>query len=140
VYAGALLVAVAHLLDVLHILDGAYLAAFTLEQTQAQALLAITTFGGVWAAGLFLFGIHLGLIGYLAYRSEHIPRTLGVLLVIAGLGYMIDTLAAVLIRSAWTDVSMFTFIGEFLLAIWLLIAGGRNRSRASSGSSRAAAT
>jgi hypothetical protein len=46
---------------------------------------------------------------------------LGALLAVAGLGYVIDTVAAVLVRGAWIDVSTFTFVGEFLLALWLLI-------------------
>lgn len=39
--------------------------------------------------GIFLFCIHLGLLGYLVYKSGYIPKVLGVLLVIAGLGYLI---------------------------------------------------
>jgi hypothetical protein len=31
----------------------------------------------------------------------------------------------VLSRGSWTDVSSFTFIGEFLLALWLVIWGHR---------------
>jgi len=126
VYAAVFLVAIGHLVDVLHLLgDGSYLAVFTAEQLQAHVLLAITAFGNVWAIGLLLFGIHLIVIGYLAYRSGHVPRVLGVLLVVAGVGYMIDTLAAVLFRGPWTDVSTFTFVGEFLLALWLLVRRGR---------------
>jgi hypothetical protein len=48
-----------------------------------------------------------------------------VLLVVAGLGYGIDTVGRVLTTGTWTDVSSFTFIGEFLLALWLVIRGRR---------------
>ena len=61
------------------------------------------------AAALLLFGAHLLVIGYLACRSGHVPRVLGVLLAVAGLGYIVDSLAAVLVRGPWTDVSLFTF-------------------------------
>ena len=40
---------------------------------------------------------------------------------IAGLGYAVDSLGAVLSESSWTDISAFTFLGEFLLALWLVI-------------------
>jgi hypothetical protein len=50
---------------------------------------------------------------------------LGVLLVVAGLGYGLDSVATVLSDGTWTDVSAFTFIGEFLLALWLVIRGRR---------------
>jgi hypothetical protein len=88
--------------------------------------------GGCWSRersrsilsfALFLFGLHLLGVGYLAYRSGYVPRLLGVLIAIAGLGYVIDTFGAVLSRGSWSDVSLFTFIGEFLLALWLVIRG-----------------
>ena len=126
VYAGVLLVAVGQLPAVLHLLgNDAYLSVFSADQLHAQALSGIGTFNDVWAAGLVLFGLHLLVIGYLAYRSGYVPRFLGVLLAIAGLGYVVDTFGAVLSRGSWTDVSSFTFIGEFLLALWLLIWGRR---------------
>ena len=41
--------------------------------------------------GIF-FGLHLALLGYLIFKSGYIPRILGILLAIAGLGYLIDYL------------------------------------------------
>ena len=75
--------------------------------------------------GLGLFGLHLLLIGYLAYRSGYVPKFLGVLLAIAGLGYLADTFGTMLSPGSWTAVASFTFIGEFLLALWLVIWGRR---------------
>ena len=66
---------------------------------------------------------HLLLIAYLAYRSSFVPKLLTVLLAIAGLGYLFDSFG----RAAGSspDVSAFTFIGEFLLALWLVTRGRR---------------
>lgn len=126
VYSGVLLVAVSHLVAVPHLLSNDdYLSVFSADQLHTQALAEIVTFNDVWAAGLGLFGFHLLIIGYLAYRSAYVPRFLGVLLAIAGLGYVVDSFGAVLSRGSWTDVSSFTFIGEFLLALWLVIWGRR---------------
>ena len=126
VYAAVFMVAIGQLLGVLRVLstDG-YLSVFSSDQLQAQALLGITAFTDLWHAGLLLFGLHLLVIGYLAYRSGYVPKLLGVLLAIAGLGYMIDAFGAVLSQGTWTDVSAFTFLGEFLLAVWLVIWGRR---------------
>ena len=88
-------------------------------------MLGITAFNDIWYVGQFLFGLHLLLIGYLAYRSGYIPKLLGVLIAISGLGYVIDSVGAVLSRSAWADITSFTFIGEFLLALWLVFRSGR---------------
>lgn len=126
VYAGVLLVAVSHLIEVLRLLgDDPYLAAFNTDQLQAQALSGIHSFGEVFGAGLLLFGLHLLIVGCLAYRSGYVPRVLGVLLAVAGLGYVVDSIGAILFQGSWTDVSSFTFIGEFLLALWLVVRGRR---------------
>jgi len=126
VYAGVLLVAVSHLVEVLRLLgDDQYRAAFNTDQLQAQALSGIHSFGEVLGAGLLLFGLHLLVVGCLAYRSGYVPRVIGVLLAVAGLGYVVDSVAAILFRGSWTDVSSFTFIGEFLLALWLVVRSSR---------------
>ena len=126
VYSGVFLVAIGHLLGVIRLLgDGGNRAAFSVDQVQVQAMLEIATFNDIWHVGQFLFGLHLILIGYLAYRSGYVPKVLGVLLVIAGLGYATDSLGAVLSQGTWTDISSFTFLGEFLLALWLVIRARR---------------
>lgn len=126
VYAGVFMVAISELLAVVRLLGNADpVAVFGADQVHAQALLGIDAFNDVWHFGLFLFGLHLLVIGYLAYRSGYVPRLLGVLLAVAGLGYSVDSLGAVLSQGSWTDVSSFTFIGEFLLALWLVTRGGK---------------
>ena len=122
VYSGVFMVAVGHLLGAVRLLsnDG-YLAVSGADLVSAQAMLEITAFNDIWYVGQFLFGLHLLLIGYLAYRSGYVPRLLGVLLVISGLGYASDSMGAVLSQGSWTDITSFTFIGEFLLALWLVI-------------------
>ena len=122
VFAGVFLVAIGELFGVLRLLgtDG-YPSVLSADQLQAQALLRINTFTDIWDAGFVLFGVHLVLLGYLAYRSGFVPRIIGVLLVIAGLGYLTDSLGGVLIQGYTADVGAFTFLGELLLGLWLLI-------------------
>lgn len=85
----------------------------------------IDSYFDIWSAGLFLFGAHLVLIGWLAFRSGFVPRLLSLLLVIAGAGYVFDTVFAVLVPDSSFEVSTVTFLGEFVLMIWLLIRGRR---------------
>jgi len=126
VYSGVLMVAIGQLLGVIRLLgDDGYLAVFGADQVNAQAMVGIAAFNDIWYVGQFLFGLHLLLIGYLAYRSGYVPRLLGALIAISGLGYAADSLGAVLSQGSWTDISAFTFIGEFLLALWLLIRARR---------------
>ena len=91
-----------------------------------QALRAIDAYGTIWLVGLILFGVHLLLIGYLAYRSGFMAKAFGVLLVIAGLGYIADGFIAVLVPDPSISIGQFTFIGEAALMFWLLIKGTRN--------------
>lgn len=126
VYAGVLMVAVTELVGALGLLGGKeYLGVFTPDQLHAQALLRIESFTDIWNAGLVLFGLHLLVVAYLAYTSGYVPRLLGVLIGIAGFGYTFDGFGAVLFHNPSIEISMFTFIGEFLLALWLVIWGRR---------------
>jgi hypothetical protein len=110
-YAGVFVVAISQLIGALRL--------------HAQALQHINTFTNIWDAGLILFGLNLFLLAYLAYRSRFVPRLLGVLLAIAGFGYVFDTVVGVLVQGATSDVSAITGMGEFAFALWLVIRGRR---------------
>jgi hypothetical protein len=90
-----------------------------------QASRAIDAYDTIWLVGLILFGVHLLLIGYLAYRSGFMARVFGVLLMIAGLGYIADGFVAVLVPGPSISIGQFTFVGEVALMFWLLIKGTR---------------
>jgi hypothetical protein len=122
-YSAVFLVAISQLAGIPDLLDNGS-SAFTADQVEAEALLKVDAFNDIWYAGLVLFGAHLVLIGYLAYRSGYVPRLLGALLVVAGLGYAFDSAGRVLSESP-PEISTVTFLGEFLLCLWLLIRGRR---------------
>jgi|SRR5271165_5340697 len=110
-YAGVFLVAISQLIRVLAL--------------HTQALRHIVSFTNIWDAGLVLFGLNLFLLAYLAYRSGYVPRLLGVLLGIAGFGYVFDTVVHALVSGSSSDVSAITGMGEFVFALWLVIRGRR---------------
>jgi hypothetical protein len=124
-YAAVFMVAIGQLAGIPQLLKGdGYSAAFSTEQLQAQALLKADAYYDIWFAALILFGGHLVLIGYLAYRSGYVPRLFGVLLVIAGAGYAFDSFGRVLSEGS-PVISTVTFPGEFLLALWLVVRARR---------------
>ncbi|MBB5961363.1 DUF4386 domain-containing protein [Planomonospora venezuelensis] len=130
VYAGVFTVAIAQLAGVPPLLDAAgHPRADTADRLHAEALMKIDAFHEIWDAGLSLFGLHLVLLGYLAYRSGHVPRPLGVLLAIAGLGYLVDSLGALLVPDLSLGAAVFTFVGEVVFMVWLLARGGVERTR-----------
>lgn len=124
-YAGVFMLAIGQLAGIPDLVGSQeYAAVFTEQQIQGQALLKLDAFGDLWMAGLILFGIHLALVGHLVYRSGYVPRLLGTLLVVAGVGYVLDSIAAtVLVRPPGTLTTV-TFLGEFLLGLWLLARSG----------------
>lgn len=100
-----------------------YLTAFGPDQLHAQVQLLLSSFRYEWSMGLVIFGIHLGLLGYLIYRSGYIPKVLGILLAIAGLGYPVYYLGPYLYPNADLGFIFITFFGELVFMLWLLIRG-----------------
>ncbi|GAB3655802.1 DUF4386 domain-containing protein [Glycomyces tarimensis] len=100
------------------------LAADRLETPEA-VMAAIDEFGAVWNIGLGIFGVHLLLIGWLAYRADFIAKIFGVLLAIAGVGYFVDGIGTIAVRDYSLDLALYTFFGELALMLWLLIKGTR---------------
>ena len=123
-FAAVFLVAISQLAAVPGLLgDAGYRDAFGERQLQAQALLKLEAFDHTWMAALLIFGAHLALLGYLAYRSGYVPRLVGVLLVITGVGYAFDTVSSV-VSADPVVISTYTFLGELVLAIWLVVRAG----------------
>lgn len=133
VYAAILWTALASLLGVLLLSGGAsYLTVFETDQLHALAMLLLNAFSYGWSIGLVFFGLHLLLLGYLVFKldySGYIPRILGVLLVVASLGYLIDGFGMLLLPSYDVSIALFTFFGELLLMLWLLWGGARGFGR-----------
>ncbi len=121
VYAAVFAIALNPLLGVLQLLEGSeYLQAFETNQLQAQVMLSLGAFKSGWDIGLVIFGVHLLVLGYVAFKSGFVPKWLGVLLGIAAFGYLTDSFGKLLIPNYNLTISTFTFVGEFLLIFWLL--------------------
>lgn len=107
-YAGTLVVAVTHLqAAVRHLDDG-------------NVLVRIDAYNDTWALGLGVFGIHLIVLGWLVWKAPWLPRLLGALVALAGIGYVADTVGTVISAGYGGNVAAFTFFGEPLLMVWLI--------------------
>lgn len=134
VYSAIFGIALVNHFSVLQLLSGAdYLTVFETSQLHAQVMLSLNAFSDGWNIGIIFFGLHLALLGYLIFKSGYIPKILGkilgVLLIIAGLGYLIDSFMIFLLPNHKITIAMFTFIGELLFMFWLLFKGGKISSR-----------
>jgi Domain of unknown function (DUF4386) len=67
----------------------------------------------------------LGLRSLWAYGSGFVPRVIGVLVAIAGAGYLIDSLGGLLQATYTFELASLTFIGEVVLMVWLLVFAAR---------------
>ena len=109
---------------VLFLLSGAdALTVFTADQRHALVLLVLE----LHALGLniaYLVGAPWFFpMGYLVFKSGFLPRMLGVLLIMNGLGYLIDSFAALLLPDLNVNMVMFTGWVEVVFALWLAIRG-----------------
>ena len=126
VYAAVGLSASLNLITVLRLLNRPeYLAQMGPVPLQAQVGLLLASFRASWEMSLVLFGIHLGLVGYLVYRSGYIPRVLGFLLALAGLSYIINSVAPYLFPRGDLGWIVVLAVGELFFMLWLLIKGSR---------------
>ena len=106
----------------LTVLGGAqYLNVFTLEQLQALSLMFLKLYGQLFNISFVFFGFYCLLIGYLIFRSTFLPRILGVLMAIAGLGWL--TFLSPALTHALSPYILAAGLGEVLLTLWLLVAG-----------------
>lgn len=119
VYSAVLVMAIMELTRALSILESAVMGGP--EQLQAGVYMALQAFDDAWAVGLVLFGLHLVLVGVLALQTAAMPKWLGMLIVIAGVGYVFDSVAGLLLPGFSMTISQLTFVGEMLLAVWLLV-------------------
>lgn len=102
--------------------DAPYLRVFSLGQLQALAFAFFKLGGQTNNIGLVLFGFYCLLIGYLILRSTFLPRAVGVLMMIAGVGWLTflhPPLSKVLFPYSVAP----GLIGELSLTLWLLVKG-----------------
>ena len=72
---------------------------------------------------MVVFAFSLLVVGYLAFKSGRRSQGPRHLLIIAGIGYLVDGLGKILVTGYGANIGMFTFIGEPLFMVWLLWKG-----------------
>lgn len=102
-------------------------------QREALALLSLKLHGDGYDLSLVFFGIYCLMLGWLAWRSGFLPRAIGALMALAGVCYLVnsvaDLAAPALARSLSPHLMDPTLIGEAALALWLLAFGTNGRFR-----------
>ncbi len=99
-----------------------YAKAFNPEQLQALARGPIRIFGYAFSVSLTFFGVFCALIGFLIFRSKFFPRILGLLMMVAGVTYWINSFRLFLALPI-PYIQWVTLVAELSLALWLLVVG-----------------
>ena len=111
------------------LLSGAdYLTVFEANQLHAQVMLSLNLFEAGYFVAQIFHGLWLLPLGYLVYKSGYFPRILGVLLIIACFGYLIELITFFLFPSyqviTYPGLAVAT-IAEFSFCGWLLLKGAK---------------
>jgi hypothetical protein len=105
------------------ILGGAhYLSVFDVKQLQALALLFLRVNYQAETIAMVFFGLNAIVQGYLMFRSAFLPRVLGVLSVVGGLGWMTYLYEPLAVRLLPYILGV-AFIGSLVTVFWLLVKG-----------------
>lgn len=131
IYTAILGVAIYKLPKVMSIIND-QLRHIGMDSATSEIMVHLNSFENIWSNALILFGFHLMILGFLAFKAEYVPKVWGVLLVLAGVSYsylhgmhtffphMKEQL--VMIESI---LALPMIVGEVGFAIWLVAKGGK---------------
>ena len=101
-----------------------YLKTFSSDQLNTLALVSLNLYGVGGAMSLVFYGVASIGIGYLMFRSQFLPRWLGIIWVIGGACFVLRTFIWVLFPAIPSGILQAPqIVAILLLAIWLLAKG-----------------
>lgn len=97
-------------------------------QLQDLAYVSLRVHSLGYGASLLFFGFCCILFGHLIRKSRYLPRAIGLMLTVAGCGYVVFSIAQILApgfaaRFLFPELFPIAFIAELALALWLLVKG-----------------
>ncbi len=107
--------------------NSSYLQAFKIDQLQTLSLFFLNLQSQGFNISLLLFAFYFPIIGWLVYKSKFLPPILGVIYTLAGVGYLVNSLAWFLFPRLATHLFPYVllpaFIGETSMSLWLIFKG-----------------
>jgi hypothetical protein len=126
VNAVAILGSAAVLATALDVADDASLVVSGGAAAMVQLLYVVS--GHLWGVGGLFFGLWLVPMGWLVVRSRWMPRALGLLLMVGGVGYVLSTFVSYVFADAGLAAGLLTVpatVGELWIVGYLIIVGVR---------------
>ena len=106
--------------------EASRMQAYSAAQLEGLAYLSINVYRTGFVTAQLFFGMWLFPLGYLVYRSGYVPRLLGVLLLLDGIGVLIWFVQGLVLPTHHAIIYpglAVSFIAEVGLASWLLVKG-----------------
>jgi hypothetical protein len=101
-----------------------YLKTFPPDQLNALVLLSMKFYGYAGMIFTAYYGMSWIVRAYLIFRSGYLPKFLGVLMLIGGIGFVVRNFALILAPAYASDgLLMLMFPGGLVLTGWLLVKG-----------------
>ena len=104
--------------------DAEYLKSFTPDQLHTLSYLSIKLHDFGFGIGLIFFGFVCLLEGYLIFRSVYFPKTIGVLMTVAGICYLTNSFVLILApQFSSITLLMPCLLTELSFSLWLIFKG-----------------
>jgi len=122
-----------NLIAALLVLENAtgYLAAFEPEQLNGITMLFLDISKQSMYGNFIFMGLWMFPFAYFVFKSGFFPKTIsiiwGILLVIGGLGYIIDFFTYFLFPDLFLNFVAITFVGDLFSIFWLLFKGVKSK-------------
>ena len=104
-----------------------YLHTFQQNQLATLSLLSLNIQAQGYGIGLVFFGFYCIIIGFIIFKTNALPKIIGVAYAIAGICYLINNFTMFLSKGFVNPLFIYLaipiFIGELSLCLWLLIKG-----------------
>jgi hypothetical protein len=116
-----------HVMPLVLLSGAGYLKSLGPQQLQTLVLASLKVYDNGFGIALIPFGLSCALLGYLIFRSTYLPKTLGVLMALAGVCYVINTFALILApglaNATFIAIIVTGFPAELGLTLWLIVFG-----------------
>jgi hypothetical protein len=100
------------------------LKSFSPDQWNTAALMSLRFYSLAGALFMLFYGLAWIVRGFLIFRSEYLPKFLGVLFIVAGLGFVIRNVAVVIAPHYASDLLVLPMlIAMIVLSVWMLTKG-----------------
>ena len=106
------------------LLKSRYLTALSPDQLDAFAGAFLSLYGGLSGLFMLFYGTAWIIRGYLTFKSSYLPRLLGALMILAGIGFVAKNVTKVLVPAYSSDFLLAPmFLNVLVVAGWMLVRG-----------------